>query len=73
MRSMWQILNSVIDGEINTPEQGEALITEEAQEYARVLQITEEAARAQLLQNLNHRVSLCLQPDAAKFRDVFHG
>ena len=71
MRSISQILWAVLDKEINTPAEGDALITEESREYAVVLKITEAEARAQLLENIDHAAALCLRSDAAKLRAVF--
>ena len=71
MRSMWQILCAVIDGEITTPEQGSALLAEESKEYAVVLKIPEAQARAQLRSNIADCATLCLSSDAAKIREFF--
>jgi len=68
---MWQILCSVSDGEINTKEEAAALLAEESREYARVLEISEETARNQLLVNLDLCTSLCLKHDADKLRELF--
>ena len=71
MRSMSAILWTVIDGEINTPEQGAALLEEETREYAVALKITEAEARAQLLANIHDAARLCLKSDAAKLEEIF--
>jgi hypothetical protein len=71
MRSIGQILCGVIDSEINTPEQGAALLAEESREYAAALKITEDEARAVLLHNLEYGAGLCPGSDAEKVRTVF--
>jgi hypothetical protein len=71
MRSISGFLWMVIDGEINTPEQGAALLDEEAREYAGALQITEAEARAQLLANIESAAGLCLRSEAEKLRRIF--
>lgn len=71
MRSISQILWLVVDGEINTPEQGTALLDEEARDYADILKIPEVQARAQLLANIDDCARLCLKSDAMKLRGIF--
>lgn len=72
MRSMWQILCAVIDGEITTPEQGDALLAEESREYAEALKIPEAQARAELLANVQcAAATICTIRDAKKLRDLY--
>jgi len=71
MRSMSQILWIVIDNEINTPEQGAALLDEEAKNYAEAMKIPEAEARALLLSNIDDSAKLCLKGDAEKLRKVY--
>lgn len=47
------------------------MIEEEADEYARVLQIDKAHARAQLLANINNCTALCLTKDAEKLKELF--
>jgi hypothetical protein len=69
---MWQILCAVTDGEINTPAEASAILAEETAEYARVLQITETEARAQLIANLDRcATQLCTSGQAEKLRELF--
>jgi hypothetical protein len=55
---MADILGAVQDGEIKTQEQARALIAEEGVDYAKVLNISEEAARGYLLANITNAVRL---------------
>lgn len=71
MRSISQILWLVLDGEINTPEQGADLLDAEARDYADILKIPELEARSQLLANIEDCARLCLKSDAAKLRGIF--
>jgi hypothetical protein len=71
MRSIANILWTVLDGEINTPEQGAALLAEESRDYADVLKIPEAQARAQLLENIESAAALCLRSEAEKRRTIF--
>lgn len=52
MRSLWQIISAVTDGNISTREQATALLEDEVQECVAWLGISETEARAQLLANI---------------------
>lgn len=71
MRSMWQILCAVIDGEITTKEQAEALLAEETAAAAHALKIPEADARAQLLANIRDVQRLCVTSQREKIKELF--
>lgn len=71
MKSMSAILNLVIDGEINTPAQGAALLDEEAREYAGALQLTQDDARAQLLRQIETSSRLCPPNRTERIREIY--
>jgi hypothetical protein len=52
MKSTWQILSAVVDGEISTRQQATALLNEETGDLALFLGISEDEARAKLLGNI---------------------
>lgn len=54
MRSIFQILNLVVDGQINTPQEGAQVIAEESAQLATAAAITQEEAQARLLHNIGY-------------------
>lgn len=52
MKSVATITGLVIDGEITNRAQAQALVTEEAQERAKLMEISEEEAREDLLASI---------------------
>lgn len=73
MRSMSAILNLVIDGEINTPAEGAALLDEEAGEYAAALHIPQDDARAQLLRQIEDSTRRLCPPNRAERLQEIYG
>lgn len=71
MRSMWQILCLVIDGQITTKAEADALLDEEAAAAAHALKMTETAARAQLLANIRDVQRLCVTSQREKIQALF--
>lgn len=71
MRSMNQIINLVIDGEITTKEQAAALVDEEAREYAEALHIDEAGARANVLSGIGYVTGYLSHAQADRIMELF--
>lgn len=70
--SVWKILCKVIDGEVKTREQAQALVAEDAAHIAKQVGISEEQARICLLRNLADIAHLYHSPaNQAKIDDLF--
>lgn len=71
MRSMWQIINLVVDGEIATKEQAAALVKIEAAEAAEFYKISEGEATARLLENIGYMTGYFSSEQADRIMELF--
>jgi hypothetical protein len=71
MRSMLQIINLAIDGEVTTKEQAAALVKLEAAEAAAFYKISEAEATARLLENIGYVTGYFSSEQADKIMDLF--
>jgi hypothetical protein len=74
MRSMAQIINLVIDGEITTKEQAAALVEEEVRDrvaFYYISHVTAEQARTSLLMQIGYVTGYCSHEQADKIMELF--
>lgn len=71
MRNLAELVWLVIDGKINTPEEGTAALDEEAAAYAAAMKTTEAEARAYLSNLLETRALLCVGEDRERMKTVY--
>lgn len=71
MRSMNQIINYVVDGEVTTQEQARALVKAEAAERAEFYHISEAEATAALLANIGYVTGYCSDEQADRIMELF--
>ena len=72
MRSMCQIINLVIDGEIHTKQAAAALVEEEAQEAAEFYKMPLEEARTKLLHNIGYVTGYLSHQQADNVMELFN-
>ena len=71
MRSISQIINLVVDGEIATPEQAAALVCEEGREAAAFYNIPVVQAVSNVLEGIDLAIDRMASPLAEKFLLLF--
>lgn len=71
MRSMWQILSAVIDGDIATKDDAAAVLEDEAREYADVLKLSQAEASKMLRENIGYCAYYYTQAQAERILDLF--
>src|SRR5271155_2446298 len=72
MRSISEIVNLVVDGQLTTQEQANALIEDEVADRAKICNITEEEARSVLLANIGYTTGYMTHAQADTIMELFN-
>jgi hypothetical protein len=72
MRSISEILNLALDGEITTPEEAAELIEEEVTDRIMVCHISAAEARSTVLENIGYATGYMTPENADRINDLFN-